>query len=179
MLRLKEVDALAIPTACAECGRGFTPLRSTVSGWLRAGSVPMKKYCSRKCSGVAGQRVQKYAGAKKRAAETTATPRTGHLARTEHNVCAKFYCVRSPDGVVFKFRNLFQFVRDHADLFPPGYATEFPVAQGRIQMKPPKASSGLRTLFSENPKHQRESYLGWVGIWKKDRLGKVVWRRAD
>jgi hypothetical protein len=83
------------------------------------------------------------------------------------------------------FRNLNHFVRENPELFPPGSATEEPIADGSLKIKNSKAARGLNSLFHERwvkhlgRKYQPLTWHGWRAEWKKDRLGAIVWTRAE
>lgn len=102
------------------------------------------------------------------------TPAVGARGKIEHNVIACFYSLKSPDGITYKFRNLNHFVRENPNLFPPGYAEEKKISGSRCYAK---AERGLRALFASGD-HQRFQWRGWQAVWKKDRLGKIVWERS-
>lgn len=150
---------------CAQCGKTYILKRSRGKRAI--------KYCNRSCAALALVPVIKGA-----AKAGVIRDESHHMAKTEHNVCAKFYCVRDPNNREHKFRNAAHFVRTHPELFPPGYADEplaFP-GSARVTTKKSKAALGIASLFLKG-KRQAQSYLGWVGVWKKDRLGAIQWQR--
>lgn len=155
-------EALCVPRTC-DCGAQFTPTRKQAKEWVRKvlnGELRRQLVCSPSCAG------------RIRGDARRGVPREGGNAAIEHNVSAKFYCVRSPDNVEYKFRNMNHFVRSHPELFSPEQLRTSPNGVA------PNAVCGLRSLFTRTAS-QRESYRGWVGVWKKDRLGSVIWQRAE
>jgi len=141
---------------CSHCGNLFYPLKQVAHEYVRRKYAVM---CSRECDHANRKGIPR--------------PPGSGLDKTEHHVKANFYCVKSPDNVQFVFRNAENFVREHPDLFSE--------EQRRLRGKNIIAAHGLRSLFCEwrnrGKKQQAESWRGWTGVWKKDRLGKVVWAR--
>lgn len=160
---------------CGECGAKFRCVnRFKASNWVL--NPGRKRLCSRACRAKMSQRTRVQAANILLKEKLTGVAREGQHAKIEHNLMAKSYCLKSPDNVSYVFRNLRHFVRNHADLFPPGYAVEVLDSPGKLQStRGSKAANGLGALFTG----KRDSYLGWVGVWKKDRLGKIVWEHAE
>lgn len=181
MRKLPEIDALCVSTRCEYCGESYIPTRATASAKLKRSYVT-KNYCSPTCRYQAGKdkTIEAHNRVMREKMSGVAYPDDHPRAKIEQNMFAKFMCVRSPDGVEYKFRNVNNFVRTHPHLFPPGYTNEplqFP-GTNRIATLSSRAAMGLRQLFFRG-KAQRESWRGWVGIWKKDRLGNVEWERGS
>jgi hypothetical protein len=167
-LRDPEIERLVrdgVP--CGQCGNTFHPDRITAHRMARGAKSVV--FCSRKCS------------AARKAALTEGVPRDveSGFGKTEHNINAHFYCVKSPDNVSYVFRNANHFVREHPNLF-----TEKQRTLSRNGTVYP-AACGLRSLFLEKIdyrsglKYTPSEWRGWTGVWKKDRLGNIVWSRGE
>lgn len=83
----------------------------------------------------------------------------------ENHWHSKEWAFKSPAGVLYRFKNLSEFVRTHSDLFDPEDA-EFKRHRSR-------ASHGLSTLYSKDGKNC--SWKGWtaVAFEERDYLGRV------
>ena len=87
-------------------------------------------------------------------------PQTAELTKKgATHVCSSEGFLRSPDNVVYAFRNLTQFVRDHEELFLPEDVVWKKTGK-RKSREQCRASKGLQALFAR--KFIRSSWKGWV-----------------
>lgn len=76
----------------------------------------------------------------------------------EH-MSAKWWHVRAPNGIAYRFKNMREFVRTHPYLFDEGLAVWRTRDDGRVTCK---ADAGLRSLFQ--PSGKACSWHGWVAV---------------
>lgn len=72
----------------------------------------------------------------------------------EFNSCAKEWALKSPDGEVFRFRNMNHFVRSHAEMFK-GFLNE--------RRRTPYAAVALSNLAPWR-KHKGKNWRGWTWV---------------
>jgi hypothetical protein len=100
------------------------------------------------------------------AAKMRDRPQTALLtAKGPKHARAIAFCLRSPDGVIYKGRNVLNFVRTHENFFDPVDVVWKPQKQrsGRTRRAHPqcRASKGLASLFGQSH-HVRFSWKGWT-----------------
>jgi hypothetical protein len=92
-------------------------------------------------------------------------------AKGPANAKAIKFILRSPDGVVYKGRNVLHFVRKHEELFAPEDTVWRRSPRAGIRRKTRghpqcRASKGLANLFGES-EHVRYSWKGWTRLGLK------------
>lgn len=176
-----ERIALCVPTICDWCKDVFTPSIKQAGNWIWSKKLKQGKFCSQSCASKFSRRHCGVAGRIAAVAIISGVEITApHRAKSEQNMLSKFYCIKSPEGFIYTFRNLRHFVRQHPDLFPDGWTIEpprFPDKPQLVQRGNSRAHNGLKLLFCMSRKGHRESWYGWQGVWIKDRLGNIVWER--
>ena len=142
---------------------------------------PHREYCSRECMLadpkfrqihlphlLRGQKMSVQPKIREQAAKKMrGRPQTALLtAKSPRHALAIKFSLRSPDGVVYKGRNIRDFVRTHEDLFDP----QDVIWRRQTRKKPSRvnssfesclASKGLASLYGVS-EHVRFSWKGWT-----------------
>lgn len=78
-----------------------------------------------------------------------------HRRKGPDQAAAREWVLQDPDGVIWRVRNLYEFVRTHSDLFEPGDTVWKRAKGGSNEWC--RATAGLGKL-----RHQRPGWKGWT-----------------